>query len=556
MKSNFSLMKWIKSRELFLEAKIKKYLSDEEAKVVSDTWGSKYLEYEEVDVTDNIKQGMWKLSDDDKYEVLNKFFEVDIKEVENYFKNLPKTFIDIVNKSIDLELMDDEENKRVLKNMNIESPTIEQISLLFKPIFKKLNIKETESDIALMRDEDGKPIFDEDGKPKKIKKEKGEPVFTKNLININRFIEDHNVCYDDKVSNNDDILTISNIYNEKMDNHKNNKISYDFDILNNDLYLKINHNPKDILNMSVSKFFTSCQFLYSGSSYMTSLLGNVFDPNSIPAFLVYETPIYKNGEPINDYLPLSRLMIRNIINEEANLTYHDKCYPEKLSSIMSKIIKKYSGNLNNANSSMTYIYSPDIEDTDDINHPYMDRLSIKSKRRIGKNVKYLHIYRGVNWDDFIIDKNNIIEELIIDDEVIPNNLTDIKLNVKTIIFRYMTINNLDIFNQLNTHKIGFDKCELKTGDIGVGKLENIKSVRLLSCDLDINKLNFDEFKNLNELELIYTMDNIDEVIEIVDKLDNLKKLTISTDLIQDKESKEKLKELRKKVNIKTEGPKI
>jgi hypothetical protein len=44
----------------------------------------------------------------------------------------------------------------------------------------------------------------------------------------------------------------------------------DFEIFNRDIYLSISHNPKDILNMSISKFYSSCQHLYSGSHNSTT----------------------------------------------------------------------------------------------------------------------------------------------------------------------------------------------------------------------------------------------------------------------------------------------
>ena len=58
----------------------------------------------------------------------------------------------------------------------------------------------------------------------------------------------------------------------------------------------------DILNMSVSRFYSSCQNLYSGG-YRDQVIGNVFDPNSIPAFLLFDSSIHnRKGEHISDTL--------------------------------------------------------------------------------------------------------------------------------------------------------------------------------------------------------------------------------------------------------------
>ena len=60
-------MKWIKTREQWLnEARIKDIILPKQAKAVAQQWGEKYLDYEEVDPTDKIKQGRWKLEDEDK----------------------------------------------------------------------------------------------------------------------------------------------------------------------------------------------------------------------------------------------------------------------------------------------------------------------------------------------------------------------------------------------------------------------------------------------------------------------------------------------------------
>ena len=65
-------MKWIKSRENWLnEAKLRDVIFKQQAEEVKKTWGEKFLDYEEVTPTDKIKQGKWKLSEEDNFQVLN-----------------------------------------------------------------------------------------------------------------------------------------------------------------------------------------------------------------------------------------------------------------------------------------------------------------------------------------------------------------------------------------------------------------------------------------------------------------------------------------------------
>ena len=69
-------MKWIKTRNQWLnEAKIRDVILPRQAKELANEWGEKFLDYEEVDPTDKIKQGRWKLEDEDKIKVLSSFFD-------------------------------------------------------------------------------------------------------------------------------------------------------------------------------------------------------------------------------------------------------------------------------------------------------------------------------------------------------------------------------------------------------------------------------------------------------------------------------------------------
>ena len=109
------------------------------------------------------------------------------------------------------------------------------------------------------------------------------------------------------------------------------------------MYLSINHNAKDILNISISRFYSSCQHLYSGGQ-RNKLIGNVFDPNTCPAFLIFDAPIYNSsGELISEQLPLTRMLVRNIETWNPNddpQIFFDRAYPDRTKDLFGKIIEK------------------------------------------------------------------------------------------------------------------------------------------------------------------------------------------------------------------------
>ena len=189
-------MKWIKSRNKFLnEAKIRDVIFSRQAKEVGRIWGEKFLDYEEVTATTKIQQGRWKLSDEDKNKVLGKFFQCDMTEVYNVFSGVPDKFVDILAQSVNTDLLREEKHKIILKDsLNIKNPTIDQMVIIFDNIFRKLAVSETNATEMIQKDENGRPIKDEAGNMIKIIKEKGAPVFTTNLVNINSFLDDYNRC--------------------------------------------------------------------------------------------------------------------------------------------------------------------------------------------------------------------------------------------------------------------------------------------------------------------------------------------------------------------------
>jgi len=565
-------MKWIKSRSRFVnEAKIGDVINHEQAKRVKEKWGAKFLDYDEVEPTDKIKQGKWKLTEEDKNKVLSAFFSsgrgtVNISEVQKIFSGLSDKFVEVMNlslttlASVNASSKGIERAKEVLQEFDIKNPSIDEMVAIFEPVFRKLS-NETGKSEMIQKDDSGRPIMGEDNRPIKVAKEIGDPVFEKNLINILSFVQNFNTYYEeDKVD--ESIFEdshLANIINLAKDDI-NSEYKTSFKIFGRDIYLKISHNPKDILNMSISKFYTSCQHLYTGM-YSSKVLGNVFDPNSIPAFLVFDTPIYNGDEMISEQLPLSRMIIRNMESfdekGETKLLF-DRAYPDRMKDgnwgdVFGEIVTKYTGmtSIEDVYGS-SYLYTPDIdsEDEDKIEAPYMDQNKdlIKGKY-IGVNTKKLYLSSAYDWSKVKVAPNAKIKELIIENPDLPQNLLDIDLNLEWIKFKFINIADLSGFNNMKSDSIAFDKCKITNDSVReFCTNKSIKRLQLTSCDIDDLDLSG---LNVDELQLLYTVDN-----SIQSALGDAKfnKLVVSGDLMSSKENKEFLNELKRKgIKIETTG---
>ena len=564
-------MKWIKSRSRFInEAKIGDVINAEQASRVKEKWGAKFLDYEEVEPTDKIKQGRWKLSEEDKNEVLNAFFssgrtKVDIAEVQKSFSSIPDKFVEIMNlslgniASINANNKGLERAKEVLQEFDIKNPSIDEMVAIFEPVFRKLS-NETSKNEMIQKDEDGRPVMGEDGRPIKVAKEIGYPVFEKNFINLFSFAQNYNTYYpenqvDVTIFDNTSLANITNLAKEDI----NSDYKTSFKIFERDIYLSISHNPKDILNMSISKFYTSCQHLYSGM-YSRQVLSNVFDPNSIPAFLVFDTPIYNGDKMISEQLPLSRMIIRNIEgfdNKADTEIFFDRAYPDRMKEglygdVFGEIVTKYTGMKQTENvSRRTYTYTPDIaaQDIEDVDNPYMDRMELKKEKYIGVNTKKLYLNNTYDWSKVKVAPNAKIKELIIENPDLPENLLDIDLDLEWIKFKFINIADLSGFNNLKSDSIAFDKCKITNDSVRefcTGK--QIKRLQLTSCDIDDLDLSG---LSIDELQLLYTIDN-----SIESALGDAKfnKLVVSGDLMSNKENKDFLAALKRKgIEVKTTG---
>jgi len=562
-------MKWIKKRQQWLnEAKVRDVIFPRQAKEVASYWGEKFLDYEEVEPTNKIKPCNIKLNEEDKMEALSAFFDCNMTEVMSLFSNLPDKFSSVLSESIKPELLN-ESSKIVLDELNIKAPDVDQIVFIFDNVFRKLDINSTRASEMIQKDENGVPVRDEEGNMARIKKNEGDPIFSNNLVNINTFVDDYNRCYsNEKVEVNFQNRHLSQLRNLAKENH-NRDYNFEFNIFGKDLYLQINHNTKDILNMSISKFYASCQHLYSGG-YRSQLLGNVFDANSIPAFLYFDSPIIWKDEKISDKLPLSRMMIRNIEDINFDFTkskeeeekqepkiFFDRAYPDRMKSVFDKLVDKYSENTQTIedDGESTYVFMPDIDYDDSIDEPYMDRLRLRRKKMIGKNTKRLYLSMAHDWSKTLISPDAEIKELIIETTDIPENLLDIKLKLEWVQFQNIKINTLTGFENVKTDSISFDHCEFDSSIFeGLNSINpDIKKLKMVSCRMS-GEIDFTQFNNLEELQLLYNKLELEEIETILNNL-KIKKLVVSGELVSGPEGKKFLSEVRRKrIQVETVGP--
>lgn len=558
-------MKWIKTRFNFLseEAKIKDVILPVQSKEVKRIWGEKWLELEEIEPTQKIKQGKWKLSEEDKIKVFNRFFQVDLNEIYKKFEALPDNLNEIINKALDTKPLEKEYSKdqilRLFNDFDIKKPTINQVSFFFTNIFKKISVGESRQDEVIMRDETGRPINDEEtGRPMKRKREEGEIIFSNNLVNIVSFLQDFNTLFPDKTVNFQDFSSgdISRLISSSREDFSGDEYIVEIDVYSKDLYLSINHNPKDILNMSISRFYSSCQHLYSGG-WRERLLSNVFDPNSIPAFLVFDSPITQVDQIISESLPLSRMMIRNIETPERKeepILFFDRAYPDRMKELFTEIVEKYSGNKETTESVRNYLFTPDIPTDLSLREPYMDNLQLVQGKYIGKNTTSLHLTMNFDWSTVLVSPSANIKEIVIQTVNLPSNLLEIPFKLNWVKFQYLKLNDLTSFSNIDTKSFAFDKCKISDKTIESLSEFDVKNLSFISCK--INNLDLSDLQELDTLELLFTIDsdNLESVLSSV-KIKN--KLVLSSDLVSDKKNKELVNELKKKgLKIEIIGPRI
>ncbi len=346
--------------------------------------------------TDNITDGLWKLSEEDKDKAIQLMFNINISSVENSLKEFKPSerFLDIVKQSY---IHDNE--------INIIKPTIKDIKMLYGNNFRMLSISETKGDRKVIRDKSGIPLR-KDGELSYEDKLPGEPVFTDNKSNINSLFMGYHNCYGGDISNPYILEAFKNIYSRINDITRNN---FDIDILGKfDLELYISSKAEDMLNMSLSAFYDSCQNMYNGG-YRHQLPSNVFDKNCKICFLRFNTPFIDIGNNIIPFTPFSRCLIRNIKGK----LYFESAYPKMydMNEFHHGMIEKYTS-MKNTYKGDRYFY----KNTKGLATPYMDTLGIEEIKSAFNDTKAILLSKELNLDIEYIVKDKSCEYTYVDEE--------------------------------------------------------------------------------------------------------------------------------------------
>ena len=171
------------------------------------------------------------------------------------------------------------------------------------------------------------------------------------------------------------------------------------------LYLYITDKPDDKLRMSLSKYYDSCQNLYSGGDEGTQwnkrLLSNVFDPNSKVAYLIYNSPFTDNRGNEHPFTSIARTIIR--VGKQGGIMF-DRVYPGNMEKEFYSIIEDKTGLINTGNSGDIYHFKGE----EGIPSPYMDKYKLKN-----------------TGDSAYLGDNPRLQAL---SQVIDFNLNDVKIN--------------------------------------------------------------------------------------------------------------------------------
>lgn len=545
-------MNYIQSRQIYLEA-IKDVLTKKQLDRAKQIWGVSLLDYDRTPVSNAIDLGKWELDKSDKTQVLNSFYNTDLDYIHGKLSTISDDFWKNIVSNIDTKNVSQIVNKLInpLDKCDWINPTFLQIALLFCTCIKKINIGETKNTDVVLKDDKGMPLLDTDGKIQKRQKteeEKSKIYYATSAYNIISFANDWDSLFGtqyNKIFRSEFFVNLYSLYSSG--------ITEDMDLFSDEsVYLSITDHPSDVLNMSVSKYFTSCQELYTGggngTSYIKGLLYNLFDANTVPAFLYFNTPYIVNKEEVSDKILLSRLLIRNMTNDDGESLglYFDKSYPDRMLTILISMIHKYTKNKHQPELRGTdYLFTPDIEPKTIVQYPYHDTLTIKHKMKLlGVNTKDLNI--NTDLSIYKIAKDNNVENIIIDNVNVPSNFfTTAFTKLKNITVNYIKIGDIKPFNNIiENHKMIFHKCYLYPlffSDIN----PNLQHISLIGC----YGINFDGIEKINCIKMTLRYSKIDNFDNILSN-NNLKELEITTDINKNyKTTIDKLKSNGVKVTI-------
>jgi hypothetical protein len=175
------------------------------------------------------------------------------------------------------------------------------------------------------------------------------------------------------------------------------------------LYLYITDKPDDKLRMSISKYYDSCQNIYTGgdegTQYNKKLLSNVFDENSKVAYLIYDTPFRdKMGNP-HPFTSIARTVLR--VNRDGGVMF-DKVYPNDMKDLFNKIIEDKTGLKNVGNDGDFY----DYKGIAGLPSPYMDKYKIRNVGEMDPSMNSEYIEALSSVTDFNPKELDVISDNI------------------------------------------------------------------------------------------------------------------------------------------------
>lgn len=204
------------------------------------------------------------------------------------------------------------------------------------------------------------------------------PIFSKNKSNLYNFLISAKRAFPSLFYDVDPIKVINDKHFMGLRNPIVNAEETLRKIREGKLYLHISSKPYDILRMSVSDFYDSCQNIYTGGEYGTEfnrqLLSNVFDKNSKVAFLIFDAPFIDKMGNKHKNSPVARMIIRT--TPEGAILF-DRVYPSEMNEKMRKIVTDLTGLQNTGKPGDLYHYT----NIEGLPAPYMDTY------RIGTNMK-------------------------------------------------------------------------------------------------------------------------------------------------------------------------
>jgi hypothetical protein len=373
-----------------------------------------------------------------------------------------------------------------------------------------------------------------------------KPIFSNNKSNIFTFIKSFNTAFPQ------DAVDLNAIMNDRIFQGLREPIM-NFDKNVNDLaktklYLYITDKPADILRMSVSNFYSSCQNLYTGNKN-EQLLANVFDENSKIAYLIFDSSYIDNQGNKHPFTPIARTIIR--VGEKNKIMF-DVTYPSTMEQYFYKIIEKYTNLKNQGQARSVYPYK-----NIGLPAPYMDKYSIKStftydKDEINIRRELLSNYLKVNpnYIEMIGDTHfeyNGHEYLVYTEEEADEYAMD---KLRTEWYEYLNsetsfynLINLKVFNIEPIYKLfRINDASLKKNNLTLQKflaklnintLQDFENYLMNKTPIEDSQDKYQQFQTRLDFkkEFLTREDvyNIDKVVDLFGYIKDVRKATLSAD---------------------------